>query len=158
MPSPNLRKQKRKQRGAPPPKKNGKPTNEGLLHLKVQALEQALEKLTNLYVANLEVIKQAFTYNDGHFVILQMVCNDVARGKVRATPLHPEEIEFHQHRKKQGLPIVDYYDHISGNITMARDQSVDLSWYHEKYSAFCKAMALIVWLKNTVGEEDASNS
>ncbi len=78
--------------------------------MKIKALEEAVNKLTQVHRTNVEEIRRAFAMVDQHTFVLQRVCNDTA----------------------YDLSVV-HEPCTEPKLVMTEDMKVDLAWYHHQY-------------------------
>jgi hypothetical protein len=76
-----------------------------MLSARVQALEEAIQKLVQVHSENMTAIKRAFATTDGHLWVLKQIGQDIVNGSVAFTE------EYQEWRKKmvnEGEALTDY--------------------------------------------------
>lgn len=128
---------------------------------KIEALELAVQQLHQVYMVNLQAVKQGFQINDTHVTVSQMVLQDLAApaGHVHRWPLHPEVLEFYRERYEKAYELVgedikpsDWFRHWRDvNPTTAEPvmegQTIDWDVYHGEYTLMNMALLFFKHLK-----------
>ena len=93
-----------------------------------QQLAQNQQRLGEMYNQLAHGIGKAATLTDAHLHVQRRISEDIVKGNIRLTPMHPDDVEYlatnppwAEERRRRWL-------HVG-------DQSIDYGWYHQQYNA-----------------------
>lgn len=111
-----------------------------------QTLNDNQIKLGEIFNERKEALERAFVLVDAHQHVTRRILNDMYWGRVRPTPLHPDDVEVMEENGGY-LPWQGMYMKIAG-------QEVDYEWYYEQYNLHRAIIVAFLSLRKFLGLED----
>lgn len=110
-------------------KSNG--TSEFVTHKEVneafQTYADNLRQLGNLFNENQRALRNAFELVDAHQAVLRRIAEDHGWGRVRPTPLHPNDVEYLETNPT-------FEEEQRHGWMQVWGQSIDYEWYFDQYN------------------------